>query len=207
MSDETPKKTSIGEKILKRKKDAALQKQLASEQIDYEANEKEDEITKIVQESDLQRKSAEQRKKKFWLILGFIIAPILIYGIYLLFKPYESDMRFGFCRVFLELNVQYPDKLQLSQVEEKTKFVRIWYIQTDSFGQDRMENIECYHGADQFGNYFIERIRIDRRDVDPARVTRFNTSLSTIMAHPPSLVYPRRLRDALGNMRKNHEIS
>jgi len=191
---------SIADKILKRKKDPELQKQLESEQIDFEAEAKPDQVEEIVQKSKLQTDGLEKRRKRFKYGMILLAVPILAYGVNWLTKPFEADIRFGFCRVFLELNVQYPSKLELSEVEERTNFVRIWYMQTDSFGQERMENIECFHGYDDTRGYYISKIRVNRRDLDPEKVERFNASLNTIIAHPPDLTYPRRLRDALGNV-------
>ena len=194
------KKTPIADKILKRKKDPELQRQLQSEQIDFEEKEKVDEIQDAVKKSKIEQIEAKNRKKKSRLAIAAIALPIVGYLGYLLFKPFEADMGYGFCRVFLEQNVQYPQYLVLSEIEQKRDFVRIWYVQTDSFGQDRLENIECYHGQDPELGYYISKIRINRRDIDPKKVERFNTSLSTIVAYPPDLTYPRRLHDALGNM-------
>lgn len=197
-----PKKPSIAKKILSRKKDPELQKQLASEQLSFDEpkEEKVDEVADIVKKSDLQTSTLKERKKKFRLAMILIFVPLLGYGVHLGLKPFETDIRFGFCRVYLELSVEYPDLLELSELEERTNFMRIWYMQTDSFGQERMDNIECYHGYDDVRGYFISKIRINRRDVDPAKVELFNKSLPTIVAYPPELTYPRRLRDALGNI-------
>lgn len=193
-------KLSIAEKILKRKKDPELQKQLESEQLDYEAEEEVDEVQEIIQKSKIQEKARLKRKRNFRLGLAALAVPLFGYIGVLLFKPYEAGMDFGFCRVFLELNVQYPQYLVLSEVEQRRDFIRIWYMQMDSFGQERLENIECYHGQDPERGYYISKIRIDRRELDPERVENFNKSLATIVAYPPELAYPRRLRDALGNI-------
>lgn len=195
------KKPSIADTILKRKKDPELQKQLQSEQLDFEAKEeKVDEVQDIVQNSKIQEKALAKRKKNFRLAVIAIAVVVVGYLGHLLFKPFEAGMDFGFCRVFLEQYVQYPTELELSEVEERRDFIRIWYMHTDSFGQDRMDNIECYHGKDPQRGYYISKIRVNRREIDPERVKLFNTSLPTIVAYPPDLTYPRRFRDALGNI-------
>ena len=193
----TDKKASVAAKVLKRKLDPELQKQLAEEQLDYEAP---DEAQEMVQKSSLQDRERIKRKKKFRNAILLLIIPIIGFGVHWLFKPFESDIRFGFCRVFLELYVQYPDMLVLSHVEEKRDFVRIWYVQYDAFGQERMQNMQCHHAFDENGSYYISKILVDRREIDPERVAKFNTSLTSILAHPPDLTYPRRIQDALGNI-------
>ena len=198
-----PPKLSIAQKVLKRKQDPELQKQLAAEQINVEddpINEKEEEARQAVTESFLQDREVAKRKRIFKFGLWLLAIPLLFYAIDWLFKPFSADIRFGFCRVFLELYVQYPDMLIVNDVEERAKFVRIWYLQTDSFGQERMEKMECHHGYDEVRGYYISKVMIDRRELDPKLVEDFNVSLNTIMAHPPDLTYPRRLRDALGNV-------
>ena len=194
------KKTSIADKILKRKQDPELQKQLQSEQIDLSANAETDEIQEILKSSKVQESAKLKRKKKFRIYASLIGSVVIGYLGYLLFKPYEAGMDFGYCRVLLELNVQYPDRLVLSSVEEKSSLIRIWYMQVDSFGQERFENIECFHGQDPERGYYISKVRVNRRDIDQDRVELFNKSLPAIAANPPDLVYPRRLRDALGNI-------
>jgi len=195
------KKTSIADKILSRKKDPELMKQLDSEQIDFDAKEeKADEIQNILKKSKLQETQVlkKKKRKKYYIAAPFV----LIFGYFVVWfmTPYKAGLDYGFCKVFLELNVQYPEHLILSEIEEKRNFIRIWYLQTDSFGQQRLENIECYHGEDPELGYYISKIRIDRRELDPAKVERFNKSLSTIAAYPPDLTYPILLRDALGNI-------
>jgi len=204
------KKPSVAEKILKRKKDPELIKQFDSEQIDFDTEEQEeepekapqksDEIKDIVKNSKLQAGLLlkKKKRKKFIIAAPFVI--VIGYFIYWFNTPYYAGLDYGFCKVFLELNVQYPSTLKLSEIEEKRNFIRIWYMQTDSFGQERLENIECYHGEDPELGYYISKIRVDRRELDPEKVKRFNKSLSTIVAYPPDLSYPVRLRDALGNI-------
>jgi len=188
---------SAADKVLKSKKDPKLQQQLQSEQIAFEAV---DEFENIVENSKLHNLEAEKRKKLFRNVLIIVCIGLFGWLVQWLLKPFEADMRFGFCRVFLEQNVQYPDRLVLSTVEERRNFVRIWYMQTDAFGQERLENIECHHGYDDERGYFIDKIEVNRQEIDPESVERFNASLSTIMAYPPDLTYPTRLRDALGNI-------
>ena len=193
--------SSIADKILRRKQDPELQKQLQGELADYDAKaEEESEVDKIIQSSKIQEAEALKRKRNSRLFMGFVGFLVVCGLSYFLFKPYEAGLEFGFCRVFLEQHVQYPDHLVLSEVEEKRNFIRIWYMQTDSFGQERLENMECYHGQDEHGNYYIAKVRVDRRDIDQKKVDLFNISLATIAAYPPELIYPRRLRDALGNI-------
>ena len=132
------------------------------------------------------------------VILGVIA--LLGYGIYLLFVPYKGTMAFGICKVFLELNTQYPQTLRLSTVEELGMSVRIWYTQTDSFGEYRLEPLQCYFKPDDTYGFILDKVTLSRREVDPLLVSEFNKSIPTILAHPPDLTLPIPLPDSLQDL-------
>ena len=194
------KKLSIAEKILKRKQDPELQKQLANEQMDVDKTDEPKPPPEPKNKSALEKREILKRKRRFRIGMLILAIPFALLLWDWLFKPFKADMSFGICRVFLELNVQYPQNLVISDVEYVRNFVRLWYMQTDAFGQERMENMECHFGWDETRGSYLTKVLVERREVDPKKVERFNTSMDTIFAYPPDLTYPRRLRDALGNI-------
>ena len=137
------------------------------------------------------------RKKQMKQGGGALLALVLGYGIYLGLKPFEGSMAYGICKVFLELNVRYPETLRLSTVEESGSFVRIWYTQVDSFGEYRMEPIQCYFKPDEQYGFILDKITINRQEVDPQKVEAFNRTLPVIFANPPDLILPTELPDSL----------
>lgn len=190
---------SIADKILKRKKDPAFQKQLQSEQVDFESRA-DQEIHEAVKDSVFQKQALMKRRRMFkgglWF-LGFIVSAWLIY---FLFKPFTAGPTFGVCRVFLELSVQYPDTLKLSTVEEISDYIRIWYTNVDAFGSYRMENIKCTFVADDVIGFRLKEVSINRVEIDPAKIEAFNKILPVVLNSGVDLTYPRPLYDALGNI-------
>ena len=200
MAKQKPPQSS-SDRVLNRKKDAALQAELQSEQLDTDASDEgaDDEGgTKRLSEKDLAK-----RKKIFKFGLMGIGATLFIWLLFWLFKPYQGPLTFGVCKVFLEQNVQYPQTLRLSQVEEINDFIRIWYAQTDGFGEYRMDNIRCTFEADDQIGFRLKKVSFNRRDVDPDKVDAFNRSLPVVFAYPPDLTYPRRIPDSLKDLQLN----
>lgn len=152
---------------------------------------------------------AEQKrleKKKLYKRAGFGAGGLfLIYGIYLLFKPFEGGMGFGVCKVFLENYVRYPSTITYRAVEDYNDNVRIWFSHTDAFGEYRQEALRCYYGPDTENmpgrGFVMTRATMNRRDIDPEIVSKFNISIPAIRANPPDLVYPPAIPDALSDMK------
>jgi len=191
---------STADRILTGKKDANFQKEIAAEQLNTEEEPEAqptttDKVAKAVSEKDI-------AKRKNMFKYGMIAVGVLVFAylVYWLFKPFKGGMPFGICRVFLEQNVQFPDTLRLSQVQRINDFVRIWYVQIDGFGEYRMDNIRCTYEADEQYGIRVKKVSINRRDVEPEKIEKFNRSLPVIFAHPPDLTYPRKLPDSLKDL-------
>ncbi len=158
------------------------------------------EIEAAVSQSSVQGEKKKLRKKQIKRGGIGTLALLFIYWVYTLFIPYEGTMAFGICKVFLELNVRYPNTLRISTVEETGTSVRIWYTQTDSFGEYRMEPIQCYFKPDEKYGFILEKITIRRREVDPQRIENFNRILPVIFKYPPDLMLPTPLPDSLDGL-------
>ena len=117
-----------------------------------------------------------------------------------LFAPFKAGMWFGSCRVFLEMNVQYPSTLELSTVQEFSDYIRIWYTHVDGFGSYRMDNIKCTFEDDPVTGFRIKEITMNRVQVDDNKVEAFNKILPVVFESGVDLTYPRPIRDALGNI-------
>lgn len=153
----------------------------------------------IKQEQALKKK--KQRKR---LIIAGVVC-VLSYGVWWLFKPWQGGITFGVCKVFLELYVQNPRSLRLSTVDDFGDTVRIWFTQVDSFGEYRMEPIQCHfrHATPEdqlkYGNvsFVLDKVTVSRRELDPQRVARFNAAIPGIVANPPDMTLPTPLADSL----------
>ena len=169
-----------------------------------EAAEKKGKKLDAIDEAMATGKMGEQkkaaRKKQFKMGLYGGLAALVAWGGFYLFKPFEAGVTFGICKTYLETNVQFPQYLRLSSIEEFESYIRIWYTQLDAFGEYRMENIECHFAYDDQRGSYVEKIMIDRREEDPAKVEKFNTVLPVVLASPMDLTRPQKLPDSLGDL-------
>ena len=132
--------------------------------------------------------------------MGVGVIVLLSYSVHWLMKPYQGGLAFGICKVFLEGVTRYPDHLRLSTVEEFETSVRIWYTQVDSFGEYRMEPIQCYYKNDPERGTVVDKITINRRELDPRLVDNFNRALPSISAFPINTDIPAPLPDSLQDL-------
>lgn len=165
----------------------------------------EKEIDEAVDRSAIRKERDVTRKKIFkrGIIVGVVL--LLSYGIHLLFKPFQGTMAFGICKTYVELNVRFPETVYISDIEAFPASVRLWYVQTDSFGAYRMEPIQCYFKPDPAGvvPFILDKIVIRRREIEPELVTRFNKVLPALFANPPDLTLPALLQDSLQDLQIN----
>lgn len=162
---------------------------------------KGDEFSKTVKQSRVQAEKKRQLKKKVILgvVAGFVLFLVAAYTY--LMTPYKGGMTYGICKVFLERKVTFPSTLELKGVEDFGNSVRIWYMTIDSFGNNRMEPIQCYFKTDATSGYLqIDKVKIRRRDVDQNIVDDFNKTIPALYAYPPDLSLPYTSTDTLQNL-------
>lgn len=147
---------------------------------------------------------AKAKKQKS---LGIKVGGVLAFGVFLYyflswgFATGTGGMGFGICKVFLEQQVQYPLELKLSSVSNYSNRIRIWYLQHDSFGQTRFDAMDCYFNQDSNGYLSLDKVTVNRREVDPELISKFNPTISAIYAYPPDLSYPKGLPDNLRELK------
>lgn len=162
-------------------------------------------------DAGIKRSKVKDHKKKRLItrlkIAGAVSTVLLLGYIFYLFfiAPFVGTMAYGICRVFLELNAQYPHTLRISTVEEFGVSVRIWFTQVDSFGQYRMEQMQCDFKADENLGFVLDKVTIDHREYDPAVIAKFNTSLPVVFEYPPDLNLPEPLPDSLESLQFEFE--
>ena len=84
--------------------------------------------------------------------------------------------------------------------------MRIWYSRLDAFGEYRMEAIQCYFKPDPAYGYKVDRITINRRDIDTAAIERFNKSLPTVLENMPDLTLPSDFPDNIGSLKFDTDL-
>lgn len=176
---------------------------LQQEEIEANKTPAERELDEALAQSAVQEKKKKLRKQQIKQASMAGGALFFIYVVYLLFVPFKGTMDFGICKVFLELQVQYPDELRLNGAEEYDNRTRIWYRTVGAFGEHRLARMECNYKRDEKMGRILDTVLIDREQVDPAIVAAFNRSIPAIRAHPPDLTYPAAPPDALADLQFN----
>ncbi len=203
MSD-TPKDEDDGitlsVEIMDRAERKALKEKAKAEAAAKKVEPTQDEIEAALATSKLANAQKVKRKRIFKG--GGALVGLALFGwlVNYMFTPYRAGITFGICKTFLELNLQFPQDMRISTVDDFGEYVRIWYTQLDAFGEYRMENIQCHFRADEVTGAAIDKITINRREVDPERITKFNKILPVILASPPDLTIPYPLPDSLESL-------
>jgi len=141
--------------------------------------------------SPLAQKKLALRKKRQKQMLYLAALALVGYGIWWMFKPFQSSIQYGICKIFIELNVPYPYTLHYSEVLDFADgSVRVWFSHYDSFGDYRLMPVQCFFAPHETYGLGLSRILIGRREVDPDIVEHFNHALPAIFAYPPDLTYP-----------------
>ena len=168
-------------------------------------NSAEEEIDSAIEKSKV--KAEKSKLMKLRLKVGGAIGGVVVVGalIFMLFLPAQGTMAFGLCKIFIELNSQYPQTIRLSTVEEVGLSVRIWFTQVDSFGEYRLEPMQCYFKQDDKLGFILDKVTINRREIDPEIIARFNTSIPVILQNPPDLSLPNALPDSLDSLQFQFE--
>lgn len=170
----------------------------------YDDDEDGDDDSKSKKKKKKKRKKKKPKvnpvKKHQGKLIFLSIVAFLGYGYWYLSQPTVGSIGFGMCKVFLERWVQYPDELRISTVTEFRDSARIWYVQTDSFGQYRMEQMQCYYANTPEKGFHLEKIELNRREMDPQLVEGFNKSIPAIRMTEEYLHIPWPLPDKLQNM-------
>jgi len=141
----------------------------------------------------LKEKMSPQKKKRLYWGGGIAFFFLIIV---MAFMPAQGSIRYGICRVYVELNEQYPDQISYLGVEDWDP-VRIFYKKTDPFGVSSINSIDCFFKRDVAGNFLNEILRVDINGKSrlyeaekPENVKKFNSSISAIVTNPPDLTLP-----------------
>ena len=187
----------LSAEMMDRDERKALKKKEKEEEEAKKVKKTPEEIEAALARSKFAEAKKKKKKKlfKYGLIAGALcVVSFLGYGF---FRPYTAGQTYGICRTFLELNVQFPQEVRVSLIYDLGMTMRILYTQLDAFGQYRMETIECIFRPDDVTGAALERVSVDRREVDQKKVEAFNKTIPIILANPPDLTIPAPLPDSL----------
>lgn len=180
----------LSAEMMDREERKALKAKQKAEEEAKKIKPTQDEIEAALAQSKLAEAQKAKKMRLFKVGGGLAVVGVLGWLGYYLFAPYKAGMPYGICKTFLELNVQFPQTLKIRGVRNFGEFIRVWYGQTDAFGEYRMENIQCYFRSDPVTGAALDKVMINRREVDQQRVEVFNKSIPVILANPPDLNIP-----------------
>lgn len=137
-------------------------------------------------EEAAQSAALKKRRQILYVAIGFVFAVAIL--ITFSCQPKKGSMMYGICRAFLEQIVDYPPTVQILYIEQFPRAVRLYFNQTDAFGQFTQDMVECV--GDPKGELKFSEVLINRKQVDAEKVERFNKTIPAVVASEPDLTLP-----------------
>lgn len=138
----------------------------------------------------------KKRSYKKWAFFTVLVVGGLFYWWAVQPIIYNGTILFGICRTYIELNTQYPSKLEFIDLRERGPKVSVEYVTIDAFGQHIAHEANCNFKRGDNGELLMDNFRL-RRGVaareyrfaieNPERIQAFNKTIPTIIANPPPL--------------------
>lgn len=161
----------------------------------------------LVKEADLavekdnqkkaQKKKRSSNRKKIFAGVAVLLGLIIYVGL----QPLVGTPRYGVCRTFIELQLPYPETLQVNVVEESALAVRVYFSHIDAFGSSRLNMIECEYKTDRNLGLVLSSVYLNRVEMPKEMVTMFNYTVPFVLANPPDLRLPRFRSDSLMDLK------
>ncbi len=151
-----------------------------------------DEIRKDLTKTRYARmhKRRKARNKTRLMIAGGVI--LLIGLLALVFAPRKGGVTFGLCKTFVELRVEYPDELRFTYARSfPGNKMRLWYVLHDSFGQKKIEKMDCFFHRNRHGQIYMAKAEINRGEIGAKEIKSFNASIPAILDNMPDLTLPK----------------
>lgn len=104
--------------------------------------------------------------------------------------PRKGSILYGICKTYLQQSVPYPETIVPTNVEQYPSATRIYYTSVDPFGQFKLEQIECVYAQDPNGNMLVQKILMNRQEVEADKVKAFSDTLPAVVAGKPDLTLP-----------------
>lgn len=134
---------------------------------------------------------AASLKKQKQILVGFtaFLLAMVVLIVYAC-QPPKGSLMYGVCAAFLEQVVDYPPSVQPLYVEQFPKAVRIYFNQTDAFGQFTQDMIECIADPKALSEMRFGQVLYNRKPVDPDKVEKFNKTIPVVVSADPDLTLP-----------------
>ena len=148
--------------------------------------------SKFDQSAKPQSKPKKDSKRAWWLGgIGFSFLVV----IFLLYKP-QATIQYGVCKVYIELNEPYPEKIKYLSLEDFGQALRVIYRRVDPFGVISVNIAECTFKVENDAlTPYLQSFDVNGRQKtyeseDPKKIAEFNKSVPAIEANPPDLTVP-----------------
>lgn len=161
----------------------------------------------LVKEADIaiekENRKIAQKKKRGSTRNKIIAGVVVLFGLimYIGLQPIVGTPRYGVCRTFIELQLPYPETLQINVVEESPLAVRVYFSHIDAFGSSRLNMIECEYRTDQRLGLVLSSVHLNRVEMPKDMVDMFNYTVPYVLANPPDLRMPRFRSDSLSDLK------
>lgn len=132
------------------------------------------------------------RKQKI-IFFGSIAATLLIIFLTVnaaMSRPKGTEL-FGVCKTFIELQIKYPKTLDVTEVEQFARAVRIYYSYIDPYGNHKSDFIECAFEKVPGKGVQIQTILLNRIEIDKQTIADFNETITAVRSGDPNLTVPR----------------
>lgn len=141
------------------------------------------------------------RTSAFMSVL-FFIAIFIWYGL----QPIRGSMYYGVCRVFTQMQLRYPDTMEVVSADVFSAEWRVYYTFIDAFGSERSEMVKCIFGPSQKTGFKIEEAQLlrgtKRTEFDQKTLDKFNATIPAIIAGEPNLILPWKPGETLRDLKK-----
>lgn len=127
------------------------------------------------------KKDKKKKKKANWkLRLGIttvLLSAFIWYGL----QPLQGTEKYALCRVFIELQLKYPDTLKIVQVRQFQNEERVYYVYIGPYGERKLEMMSCAFAKDpNTGLFKMNYAKLNRDNVPQEQVDGFNMALPYI---------------------------
>ncbi len=126
--------------------------------------------------------------KNGWVIwvVFLLIAVGIGYAIYNAQKPKQGGTLYGVCKTLMDFEYQYPFTFDILSVSEGRRDVRIFMAETNSFGQERIIQVDCDFSMNN-NKLLLARLTLDRKAVPDEKIEYYNRIVPTLASMSDTL--------------------
>ncbi len=113
---------------------------------------------------DFSKKNIEILKKKYLTTLNKAIGGAIL-GVSLITmmslkacEPRKGSILYGICDAFLQQQVSFPETIKYQTIEQYQRATRLYYSTMGTFGEQRLDMIECTFVLDEANNLSMDGI-------------------------------------------------